>query len=535
LCFFIINQWIFIIIFCIFIAIKWFFRRQKRQSAADYHYLLVFDKQLAFFQIFYVRQENLSDVKTGEGAHDRVLSEIYSNPPIAYSCVVILDGPALMQHPLLALAAAYDQSVPPSSVRPSLKRLMEDWLESDPGEAICHYAAHFSVLTQASQLGEHGILEEPQTDALYGLLASSFWHARVLDDAYQAFEEATHGVDADRSPRACYWLHQSKHQEAESGFDFGIITPCSNHRVKVTLFQAKRPANDASSGKLSLGYVVREARGLRLHRDDAEWTKALQTVQAQISAAKKSEDCSSLRCKEKNLLLEKRWWSAHAGPRMQLCALATIRDALASGATVASALKLCEDHEEFAEYIARRGNGSLFNKRYAYEQYYAFLATAISGWQWEGSLTHASSWCYYVQWVNRSAGEPWSIRLEHALASLNTEQDTKQDKRNQQPFAEVLAASLSSTDGSVGLMIHEDYLSGLTGLIKSDLPEIVWGAVAEQSEIARNLLLQCGVPEGEIVPDISQPCPRSVAPVQQPENDLGNGKAPRREPRSPVR
>ncbi|PYD71528.1 hypothetical protein, partial [Novacetimonas hansenii] len=28
----------------IFIAIKWFLRRQKRQSAADYHYLLVFDK-----------------------------------------------------------------------------------------------------------------------------------------------------------------------------------------------------------------------------------------------------------------------------------------------------------------------------------------------------------------------------------------------------------------------------------------------------------------------------------------------------------
>ena len=33
-----------IINFCIFIAIKWFLRRQKRQSAADYHYLLVFDK-----------------------------------------------------------------------------------------------------------------------------------------------------------------------------------------------------------------------------------------------------------------------------------------------------------------------------------------------------------------------------------------------------------------------------------------------------------------------------------------------------------
>ncbi|KGB24838.1 hypothetical protein ApDm4_1233 [Acetobacter pomorum] len=32
----------FIINFCTFIAIKWIFYRQKRQSAADYHYLLVF-------------------------------------------------------------------------------------------------------------------------------------------------------------------------------------------------------------------------------------------------------------------------------------------------------------------------------------------------------------------------------------------------------------------------------------------------------------------------------------------------------------
>lgn len=430
-----------------------------------------------------------------------------------------------MQHPFLALAAAYDQSVPPSSVRPSLKRLMEDWLMSDPGEAICHYAASFSVLTQAYQLGDHGVLEEPQTDALFGLLASSFWHARVLDDAYQASEDAAHAEHTGGRSRARYWVHQRKHQEAESGFDFGIITPCSNHCVKVTLFQAKRPANDASSGKLSLGYVVREASGLRLHRDTAEWNKAWDTVQKKISEAKKSEDCLSLRRKEADLDREDETWDDHAGPRKQLHALATIRNALASGATVDSALKLCEDQEEFAEYIARRGNGSLFNKRYAYEQYYAFLATAISGWQWEGSLTHASSWCYYVQWVNRSAGEPWSIRLEHALASLNTEQDTEQDDKNQQPFAEVLAASLSSTDGSVGLMIHEDDLSGLTGLIKSDLPEIVWGAVAEQSEIARNLLLQCGVPEGEIVPDISQPVPKAEDRVQHPDNDLGNEKA----------
>ncbi|KXV79358.1 hypothetical protein AD953_02500 [Acetobacter malorum] len=45
----------FIINFCIFIAIKWFFLRQKRQSAADYHYLLVFDKPPFFREPTYLR------------------------------------------------------------------------------------------------------------------------------------------------------------------------------------------------------------------------------------------------------------------------------------------------------------------------------------------------------------------------------------------------------------------------------------------------------------------------------------------------
>ncbi|PAK76871.1 hypothetical protein CRM93_13205 [Acetobacter fabarum] len=66
-CLFIVNQWFFIIIFCIFIAIKWFFRRRKLQSAADYHYLLVFDIGWLCVRIYYVRQVKLSDIKTGEG------------------------------------------------------------------------------------------------------------------------------------------------------------------------------------------------------------------------------------------------------------------------------------------------------------------------------------------------------------------------------------------------------------------------------------------------------------------------------------
>ena len=44
-----------ITIFCTFIAIKWFCRRQEWQSAADYHYLLVFDKPSFFRAPIYLR------------------------------------------------------------------------------------------------------------------------------------------------------------------------------------------------------------------------------------------------------------------------------------------------------------------------------------------------------------------------------------------------------------------------------------------------------------------------------------------------
>lgn len=430
-----------------------------------------------------------------------------------------------MLHPLLALAAAYDHAVPLPNERPSLECLLRSCLRSaTPDEAICHYAGHFSVLTQAYQLGDHGVLEEPQTDALYGLLASSFWHARVLDDAYLASLTAA-SEEYDKSvPRKRYWMHQSKTQEVESGFDFGIVTLCDEGKVKVTLFQAKRPSNDAKPAKLSLGHVVREGRGLRLHRDENELQKDLHSVQQKIDDAvkfDKSKDLELLRRKKEKFECEKENWSDHTVPRAQLKELAKIRDAFSQGKTVDSVLKSIKNTKEFTKNITPCREDSLFNKNYSYEQYYAFLATAIRGWLWEDAQTLPNGWCHYAQWVNRSAGEPWSLRLEEAFALGKNEQAGENRRR----FAEVLVAALSSKDRTVGLMVYENELRDLAGLIMSDLPGLVWGAVAEREDIALELLYQCGVSEAEIAHDISRPDPRAVARMQQPDNDRGNGNA----------
>ena len=159
-----------------------------------------------------------------------------------------------MEHPLLALARAYDRAVP--SEGHTLRDEVESWLETEPAEAVVAYAAHFSVLTQTCQLGRHGIWEEPQTDALYGLLASSLWHAQFLEDSYPVSPEE----DGER-PRTRYWVHQNKNQEAQSGYDFGIVTHFGENNVKITLFQAKRPKDEAAWKKISLGHVIRKNTG----------------------------------------------------------------------------------------------------------------------------------------------------------------------------------------------------------------------------------------------------------------------------------
>lgn len=424
-----------------------------------------------------------------------------------------------MEHPLLALAAAYDRAVPPLYGRSPLVELMEPWLNYQrPDEPLCHYAAHFSVLTQAYQLGDHGVLEEPQTDALYGLLASSFWHARVLDDAYRAFTEAPE-LHGDETPRQRYWLHQSKTQEAESGVDFGIVTSWGDDHVKVTLFQAKRPAKEQNPKKLSLDHMVRKAGGIPVHEHEAVLRQAYYEAGMQLKQEKRHGNEQRIRVleeKRKELKRAYKRWETCALPQSE--AISAICTVLKEGGTASDVLAAIDDNNEIAEHITRTGWDSLFNPPYSYRQIEAFLVTAIRGWRWQGAQRLPEGWCHYVQWVNRSAGEPWSVRLEQAFA-LRTD---RQEDNYHRSFAEILAAALSSEDHTVGLIIPGAALGALTRAIKGDLPELVWGSVAERPEIARNLLLQCGVPETEIVPDISQPYPRAVARVQQPDNDLGN-------------
>lgn len=431
-----------------------------------------------------------------------------------------------MEHPLLALAAAYDRAVPPLYGRSPLVELMEPWLNYQrPDEPLCHYAAHFSVLTQAYQLGDHGVLEEPQTDALYGLLASSFWHARVLDDAYRAFTGAPE-LHEDETPRQRYWLHQSKTQEAESGVDFGIVTSCDDDHVKVTLFQAKRPAKKQNPKTLSLDHMVRKD-GKKLRENKAELDAALREVEWQIELEKQKKDAEDKQArdrledlleKQKKLQDEDAEWEDHAGPRAQREAISRIRSYLEEGCNADHVMHFFNDDADLAKNISLRDADSLFRYPYSYPQCDAFLGTAIRGWRWPDAQRLPEGWCHYAQWVNRSAGEPWSVRLEQAFALLNN----KHDDNCRRSFAEILAAALSSEDRTVGLIIPGAGLDDLTRAIKDDLPELVWGSVAERPEIARNLLLQCGVHETEIVPDISQPYPRAVARVQQPDNDLGN-------------
>jgi hypothetical protein len=65
---------VFIIIFCIFIAIKWFFRRQKPQAAADYHDLLVFDNSTALCPDFLCPTRELIGRKNGGGGRNEKIS-----------------------------------------------------------------------------------------------------------------------------------------------------------------------------------------------------------------------------------------------------------------------------------------------------------------------------------------------------------------------------------------------------------------------------------------------------------------------------
>ena len=369
-----------------------------------------------------------------------------------------------MEHPLLALARAYDRAVP--SEGHTLRDEVESWLETEPAEAVVAYAAHFSVLTQTCQLGRHGIWEEPQTDALYGLLASSLWHAQVLDDAYLVCQERD-----NEYPRKRYWVHQNKKQEAQSGYDFGIVTPFGENNVKITLFQAKRPRDEAEWKQISLSHEVRKKTG--------------QTP----------PDGTPAKEQQKAITAIKEWIEGGA-----------------KGDDIPSFLDDCGDGPELRENVLRHGPGSLFYPPFSYLQCDVFLATALRGWLDPNAQTLSGGWCHYVQWVNRNAGAPWSVTLEDALATGGSAYKCRK------PFAQVLTAALSSFDGTIGLRLERTALNAFTGIINGLLPGLAWGSVADQPEIANALLYDCGVAPEDISPSIGE----AVAPAAD-DVDLHDG------------
>ncbi|MFT9089477.1 MAG: hypothetical protein ABF479_00455 [Gluconacetobacter sp.] len=424
-----------------------------------------------------------------------------------------------MPHPLLALAEAYDRVVPSTPGSTSFSAMMAGWLANDaPGEALVGYAARYSVLTQTCQLGRHGILEEPQTDALYGLLASSFWHAGILDDAYLASADGAGEERDDDAARKRYWVHQSKFQEAKSGFDFGIVTPFVDGRLKVTLFQAKRPRSEGTWRELFLGQVVRAGKEPAFPVDREALHQELRDLNEKIATAKKEGRPIGVFAERRNELksLQGRW-DKHSAALAQKAAIAKIKGWIKIGTKPADIPRILGEDKEMWESALRCGPGSLFNKPYSYPQSDVFLATALRGWVHPGAETLPRGWCHYVQWVNQRDGAPWSVPLEWALATDG------RAYRVSAPFAEILAAALSSYDDTTGLLLAHEDLDRFTGLVSDQLPSLVWGCVANRRDIAYDLLYACGVTQAEFSPALGD----QVAPdLDDPDPDDGPAWAP---------
>jgi len=286
-----------------------------------------------------------------------------------------------MSHPLQILADACNRAVPLSSEGKSFSERMERWLAKAPGDAVVGYAAHFSVFTQVCQLGRHGILEEPQTDALYGLLASSFWHAGILDDAYLASAEGAGEERDDEVPRKRYWQHQSKNQEAQSGFDFGIVTPCGKGRVKVTLFQAKRPAREGKWRELCLRQVVRAGKEPPFPVDLAALRQELRDLDKEKATAERGRKATGdVEARRRFLKLLESSWDNHAAALVQKAVIAEIKGWIKGGTKREDIPKILAEDEEMWESALRCGPGSFFWEPYSYPQSDVFLATALRGW-----------------------------------------------------------------------------------------------------------------------------------------------------------
>lgn len=372
-------------------------------------------------------------------------------------------------HPLDLLAAALDAllATPADGKRwtPSLSNLAADRLQRPEqafslasGEAIemgedaetacsaglaardkawratlSRLAAHLAVRNQVMLLGPQRVDEEPQTAALFGLLANALSMVTLLapDDA---------GSSQGPPAAGCYWAHQKKRSdEPRTGGDFGIVTDLDGGMVKLTLFQAKRPQQGQRFEDLRLDHTVHDGMPETPPENEA---------------------------------------SAYSQKR----ALDVIKRALARGCPRDQIFEWLGEKDRW-HIACHQGKSSLFVPAYSYQQSTAFLAAELHGWR-QNQDAGFGGWCYYVQWPYGDARSPWAISVLKALGpagGTNASADSL-------PFVDILAQALSPEETDIGMVIPLGDLGYWAGTISALMPGMLWGGSAGSAEGAVGLV-----------------------------------------------
>jgi len=402
-----------------------------------------------------------------------------------------------MVHPLVRIAQEYDIEAQAANGY-SLADLLENLLSKDKhDEAVSTYAAHISVLTQDVQLGSANIHEEPQTSALFGLLASSFWHASILDNlASEAEKEVGYEDEQSDYHAKRQWIYQDKRQESEYGFDFGIATSLPDNKVKITVFQAKRPATEEHYNNISLGHRVREQSGLNLPVNRNQLSLDIKSVRKSIKNNASIIPPKRLRHLQ-NTLADLTYIYKNrdelALPLAQKESLNNIIGIIKEKDSLYDAIEemcTCQTNIAIATY---HGDDSMFSARFSYYQYEAFLSLAIGGWTHDHRSPNAPNWCHYVQWLNGANGPSWSTPLQSALKTSGRMDDSHRT------FASTLSSALSPSDQTIGLILPRNHARAFAAILLDKSPNLTWGVTADTHRLAHELLIELGCPPNQVM------------------------------------
>lgn len=302
-------------------------------------------------------------------------------------------------------------------------------------------AAHIAVRNQVMLLGQHEVDEETQTAALFGFLANALSMVTLLAAGY------TTSLTQKIPIPGCYWAHQKKlTEEPYTGADFGIITDVGDGKVKLTLFQAKRPQQNQRFEDLRMTQIVHSDKPIPSEDNVSAW--------------------------------------------QQMKRLQEIKTFLAQGNNINTIEDTSFYDGNFWDYVINHGPSSLFVKDYKYEQSTAFLATELIGWL----QSRQGSWCYYAQWSYGKLECPWAISV---IAALELNNGYNAISRSL-PFVNVLAQALSPKETDIGLIIPFDDVKYWASTISSLMPGIQWGSSAESAEGAANLINAISITQREI-------------------------------------